>query len=104
MLTLGGAWPVDEPYIGTSRLFTLTYFSFFLLNLPIRRCADKMLFYVKTGILDAFFTFVLLKLEEKKYSRNIINFGNIENHDYHDHIKNRHRDVFRPHDTLYRGL
>lgn len=41
MLTLGGSWPVEEPYIRTSRLFSLFYFLFFLLYLPSRCWTDK---------------------------------------------------------------
>jgi len=44
MLTLGGAWPVDEPYISTGRLFSIMYFCFFLLNLPLRVLSDQMVF------------------------------------------------------------
>ena len=40
MLTLGGAWPVEKPYIITSRYFSFCYFSFFVLQLPFRRITD----------------------------------------------------------------
>ena len=45
LLTVGGAWPVEQPYVETTRLFTLVYFSFFLLNLPLRLCCDKVVFH-----------------------------------------------------------
>jgi len=45
LLTVGGAWPVEDPYVGTSRLFAIVYFSFFFLNLPLRLCCDKMMNY-----------------------------------------------------------
>lgn len=44
MLTLGGAWPVEEPYVTTSRIFSITYFSFFVLNQPLRICRDKLIY------------------------------------------------------------
>jgi len=44
MLTVGGSWPVDEPYVSTRRIFSLTYFSFFVLNLPLRIRNDKLLY------------------------------------------------------------
>jgi len=44
MLTVGGAWPVEEPYVSTRRLFSFIYFSFFVLNLPLRMRADKAIF------------------------------------------------------------
>ena len=44
ILTVGGAWPVDEPYVTTRRLFSFTYFSFFVLNVPVRLLNDKLLF------------------------------------------------------------
>jgi len=30
MLSIGGAWPVEEPYVGVSRIFSLLYFTFFV--------------------------------------------------------------------------
>jgi len=44
MLTLGGSWPVDEPYVTTSRFFSLLYFRYFLLNLPLRLIWDRLMF------------------------------------------------------------
>jgi len=43
LLTIGGGWPVEEPYTITSRFFSLCYFSFFLLNLPLRLGVEKTL-------------------------------------------------------------
>ena len=42
-LTLGGAWPVEEPYVTTTRVFALIYFSFFIINEPIRLCTDRLM-------------------------------------------------------------
>jgi len=42
MLTLGGAWPVEEPYIATCRAMSLIYFSFFILIIPLRKPIDKL--------------------------------------------------------------
>jgi len=44
MLTFGGGWPVEEPYIRTRRLFSILYFSFFLLLTPLRLLWDKIIF------------------------------------------------------------
>lgn len=41
MLTLGGSWPVEEPYISTRRIFSLFYFLYFLLYLPSRFITDN---------------------------------------------------------------
>ena len=41
ILTVAGRWPVEEPYIITSRIFALFYFSFFVLNLPLRLLVDR---------------------------------------------------------------
>lgn len=41
MLSLGGAWPVEEPYVATRRTFSLFYFLFFILYLPARMRSDK---------------------------------------------------------------
>lgn len=40
MLTVGGAWPVEEPYIATRRVFACLYFTFFLCNIPLRALMD----------------------------------------------------------------
>lgn len=42
ILTLGGAWPVESPYIETRRLFAVGYFSFFLFVYPFRYCTDTL--------------------------------------------------------------
>ena len=44
MLTVGGSWPVEDPYLTTSRIFSLAYFSFFIMNLPLRLMNDKVIF------------------------------------------------------------
>nr|YP_003433777.1 cytochrome b [Zonosagitta nagae]BAI68168.1 cytochrome b [Zonosagitta nagae] len=36
MLTLGGAWPVEYPYVAVSQFFSVYYFSFFLVSTPLR--------------------------------------------------------------------
>ena len=43
ILTVAGAWPVEEPYIITRRFFSLVYFSFFILLLPIRMAVDRII-------------------------------------------------------------
>jgi len=47
ILTMGGSWPVDEPFVFTCQIFSLTYFSFFLLHFPIRLFSDKLMYYVE---------------------------------------------------------
>lgn len=44
ILTLGGAWPVEEPFVTTSRFFSLCYFGFFLLFRPLRSELDRHIF------------------------------------------------------------
>ena len=44
LLTAGGGWPVEEPYVRTSRLWSLSYFSYFILFLPARAAVDKTLY------------------------------------------------------------
>lgn len=44
VLTIGGAWPVEEPYVSTSRFFTYIYFTFFVLHLPLRLRRDQLLY------------------------------------------------------------
>ena len=44
VLTFGGSWPVEEPYVSTTRFFTYIYFSFFVLHLPLRLWLDKLLY------------------------------------------------------------
>ena len=41
ILTVGGVWPVEEPYVNTCRLFAVTYFSFYCLHYPVRIFIDK---------------------------------------------------------------
>ena len=43
VLTIGGGWPVEDPYVSTTRFFSICYFSFFVLNLPLRSVVDKTL-------------------------------------------------------------
>lgn len=43
ILTVAGAWPVDEPFVSTSRFFSALYFSFFVLNYPVRLWQDKII-------------------------------------------------------------
>ena len=44
MLTIGGSWPVELPYVETSKFFTIRYFSFFVLFLPLRIRLDKIMY------------------------------------------------------------
>ena len=41
MLTLGGAWPVEDPYVSVSQFFSLVYFFFFLVVTPLRSLWDS---------------------------------------------------------------
>jgi len=43
MLTLGGAWPVEYPYVAVSQFFSVYYFSFFLLRTPLRIGWDSVI-------------------------------------------------------------
>ena len=43
MLTLGGAWPVEQPYVTVRQVFSLLYFSFFLAVTPLRVVWDGMI-------------------------------------------------------------
>ena len=43
ILTLAGSWPVEEPYVITSRLLSISYFSFFILHQPLRSMIDKVI-------------------------------------------------------------
>ena len=45
-LTIGGSWPVEEPYIATCRAFSLVYFSFFVLIIPVRKIIDDLMLFV----------------------------------------------------------
>jgi len=36
ILTLGGAWPVEDPYVLVSQCFSTFYFTYFLLITPLR--------------------------------------------------------------------
>lgn len=40
ILTLGGAWPVEEPYVTISQVFSVIYFSYFLFRTPLREMWD----------------------------------------------------------------
>lgn len=40
ILTLGGAWPVEDPYVAVSQFFSLIYFIYFLLGTPLRSLWD----------------------------------------------------------------
>jgi len=42
MLTLGGAWPVEEPYVGVRQFFSVAYFSFFIFIYPLRAQIDDL--------------------------------------------------------------
>ena len=44
MLTIGGSWPVEEPYVTTSRFFSYIYFLYYVLHLPLRIWWDRLLF------------------------------------------------------------
>jgi len=43
LLTLGGSWPVEDPYLLISRFLSLFYFSFFALLGVYRRLWDHLL-------------------------------------------------------------
>ena len=43
ILTFAGSWPIEEPYIITSRLLSLSYFSFFIIHQPLRSMIDKVI-------------------------------------------------------------
>jgi len=45
ILTVGGSWPIEEPYVTTTRFFSLLYFSFFVLFLPFRLFHDKRIYF-----------------------------------------------------------
>ena len=44
ILTLGGSWPVEEPYVTSSRLFSLLYFSYFILHWSLRQARDAIVY------------------------------------------------------------
>ena len=44
LLTVGGSWPVEDPFLRTSRVFSICYFTFFILFLPARRAHDHFVF------------------------------------------------------------
>ena len=44
VLTLGGSWPVEEPYVATRQFFTYSYFIYFVLHLPMRLGMDKLFY------------------------------------------------------------
>merc|ERR1712002_506683 len=41
ILTLGGAWPVEDPYVKVSQFFSFVYFLFFLIVTPLRSLWDE---------------------------------------------------------------
>ena len=41
ILTLGGAWPVEDPYVKVSQFFSFVYFLFFLVVTPLRSLWDE---------------------------------------------------------------
>ena len=43
ILTIGGAWPVSEPYVSTTRVFSFLYYSYFVLFIPVRLLNDKII-------------------------------------------------------------
>ena len=43
ILTLGGAWPVEEPYITVSQLFSIIYFLYFVAITPLRALWDGII-------------------------------------------------------------
>ena len=43
ILTLGGSWPVEEPYVLTCRIFSVIYFSYFVLFYPLRISTDQLM-------------------------------------------------------------
>jgi len=45
LLTIGGAWPVEEPYVRTCRFFSVVYFSYFVLNVPLRMLFEKIVLF-----------------------------------------------------------
>lgn len=105
MLTLGGAWPVEEPYVSTSRCFAVMYFSFFILNLPLRIIRDKLLHqYVKARDLNSFHPFPFIWGKKEKYSNNSIDIGNIKSI-YHTGSKyGGHPNILYPHNDMYWGM
>ena len=43
ILTLGGAWPVEDPYVLVSQCFSTFYFFYFLGITPLRHAWDTVL-------------------------------------------------------------
>lgn len=43
ILTIGGAWPVEQPYVIVSQAFSLLYFFFFLVVTPLRVVWDRLI-------------------------------------------------------------
>jgi len=43
MLTLGGGWPVEEPYVRVRQYFSLIYFFYFLVVTPVRKLWDGVI-------------------------------------------------------------
>ena len=50
ILTIGGSWPVEEPFNTTRILFSFLYFSFFITFAPTRFLRDKLIYYPKSNI------------------------------------------------------
>jgi len=44
MLTLGGAWPVEAPYVAVSQFFSVVYFLYFVGATPLRMAWDSIIF------------------------------------------------------------
>lgn len=43
LLTVGGAWPVEDPYVLVRQFFSIMYFLFFIFITPVRWLWDKLL-------------------------------------------------------------
>lgn len=43
ILTVGGSWPVEDPFISVSQVFSIIYFGFFVLVTPVRFFWDMVL-------------------------------------------------------------
>lgn len=43
MLTLGGAWPVEDPYVLVRQCFSAFYFLYFIAITPLRQVWDRVL-------------------------------------------------------------
>ena len=54
ILTLGGSWPVEEPYISSRRFFSMIYFCYFVVRQPLRIIWDKIIYYRQSIIIRWF--------------------------------------------------